>query len=56
MRRRVKQGTENARSRNLEFLPELLFGAPVLLGDRRQREKDCAVGQVRATDDILDAV
>src|ERR1700704_4086079 len=32
------------------------FGPPFLLTDRRQRQKDSAVGEVRSADDVLNAV
>ena len=41
---------------DLELLPQLPLGAPMLLGNRRQCQKNRAVGEIGPADDILDAI
>ena len=43
----VKQGAQDAGPRDLELAPKLGLGAPLLLTNWRQRQKNAAVGQIR---------
>jgi hypothetical protein len=52
----VKQGAQEAGSRDFELAPKLALGAPLPLTNWRQRQKNAAVGQIRSADDILDAI
>jgi hypothetical protein len=56
MGRRVEQRTQDARPRDLELVSEIVLRASPLLRNRVQGQEDCAVSQVRATHDVLDAV
>jgi len=52
----VKERAEDAGAREVELAPKLRLGAPLLLTNWRQRQKNAAVGQIRSADDILDAI
>jgi hypothetical protein len=53
---RVKQGAQDAGSRNLELVPKLVLGAPLMLTNWRQHQENAAVGQIRSGDNVLDAI
>jgi hypothetical protein len=54
--RGVKQRAQDAGSRDFELAPKLGLGAPLLLTNWSQRQKNAAIGQIRSADDILDAI
>jgi hypothetical protein len=53
---RVKEDAKDCRPSELEFPPKLGCGTPLLLSNRRQGQKNCAVGQIRPANDILDPI
>jgi hypothetical protein len=52
----VEKGAKDARALGLKCRPQFLLGPTALLGNRFEREKQRAVGEVRPRDDVLDAV
>src|SRR5262249_45296273 len=51
-----EQRAQDIGSRDLEFAPKLTLGAPLLLTNWRQGQKNGAVGQICSADDVLDAI
>jgi hypothetical protein len=56
VRRHVEQSAQDEWSRLLERAPKFGLRPALRVPDRCQRKKNCAVGQIRPADNILDAV
>jgi hypothetical protein len=52
----IHSATEDVRPCNLKNTPNLSLGAPPVLAQVRQSQKNCALRQVRSCDDAFDAV
>jgi hypothetical protein len=52
----VKQRPQNFWSRTLEVRPQCRLGTPLRVADRRHRQDDCPIREIRSCDHILDGI